>query len=303
MPKTPTTRRPYPFRITTDPAALGLVSRQIETAFGRQHVIAPARPHHAEAMLFLHGFGSNWTVWTPLLQAATQDRLLTNLDPILIDLPGFGASQNTLAHLNSQQVASMLVEVAHRLGYHRLRVAGHSMGGFLALDLAAHHSEILSVHLVSSPYLTLMWGTNHPLQALVKRPKIGLFYQLHLFLARHDAIAQGLNTFNRWRLRSGMKPLYTVGGPAFEYGAHNGRGYDAARLWSQLRMPVYAVFGQHDAIAIPADMHQFQAILPTIQATVIAGSRHSSLVQYPHEVARALFGKLGPGKIPDSQPR
>jgi pimeloyl-ACP methyl ester carboxylesterase len=130
MPKTPANRQPHPFRITTDPATLGLISRHLDTAFGRQHVVAPAQPRHTEAMLFLHGFGSNWTVWTPLLQAAGQAQLLPNIDPILVDLPGFGASQNNLAHLNSQQVADMLIELVHRLGYRRLRVAGHSMGGF-----------------------------------------------------------------------------------------------------------------------------------------------------------------------------
>jgi pimeloyl-ACP methyl ester carboxylesterase len=137
-----------------------------------------------------------------------------------------------------------------------------------------------------------MWGANYPLQALIKRPKIGLFYQLHIFLARHHALAEGLNAFNRWRLRNGSRPLYTVGGPAFAYGARNGRNYDAEHLWSSLRMPVSAVFGQRDAIATLADLRQFQTILPTVRATVIAGSRHSSLVEYPHEVARALFGQV-----------
>jgi pimeloyl-ACP methyl ester carboxylesterase len=81
-------------------------------------------------LVLVHGIGSRWQVWTPLL-----DRLAERHDVIALDLPGFGGSApdggpGSVPHLASR-VASFLAE----LGVRRPAVGGSSLGGGIALEL------------------------------------------------------------------------------------------------------------------------------------------------------------------------
>jgi pimeloyl-ACP methyl ester carboxylesterase len=81
-------------------------------------------------LVLIHGIGSRWQLWTPVL-----DRLAARHDVIALDLPGFGGTPpdggpGSVPHLASR-VASFLDE----LGVRRPAVGGSSLGGGIALEL------------------------------------------------------------------------------------------------------------------------------------------------------------------------
>src|SRR5205814_7092374 len=92
-------RGPYaPFDLELDPNVFGLVGDVVETQFGNMRVVRSATRESDSVTLFIHGMGSSWTTWTPLLTAAHElGRLAT--DVVLVDLPGFGRSENRLNRL------------------------------------------------------------------------------------------------------------------------------------------------------------------------------------------------------------
>ena len=276
---------------------LDLVSKTVATAFGQLHIRTHRTPRSSEAIILLHGFGSSWSVWLPVIEAATSLGLLTGRDILLVDLPGFGRSQNKLHHLNMTTVGAELIRVARSFGYTRLRVAGHSMGGFLALNMAATcPADLSSVHIVSGSYFTLTNMVNRPLATALHSPLIAAFYYAQLYLARHNGLARWLNAYlsRRATARHRRKPLYRLGGPEFRYGAANGKDYDAERIWGGIAIPVYGAFGARDRLVPPADMYHLQALLPAAKLTLIAGAGHSSLIDAPRQTARALFESLPP---------
>lgn len=82
-------------------------------------------------LLLIHGVGSRWQIFEPLL-----DQLAEHHDVIAVDLPGFGDSPaegklGTVAGLVEQ-----VVEFIAELGLDHPHVAGNSMGGGIALELA-----------------------------------------------------------------------------------------------------------------------------------------------------------------------
>lgn len=282
-----------PFRIDTNPEAIGLVSHAAETAFGGLHFVAPAQRQSDEAVVFLHGFGSSWSVWTPLIKAARSDGLLAGEDLVLVDLPGFNKSDNRKGHLRSAEVGRELLDVLKKQGYQSVRVVGHSMGGFLALDIAARNPEMVkSAHIVSGTYLALMRAVRQPLKSTVRDPSASFFYFVQKFFSSSPMVAKLANDYIAKSTLVKDKPLYTLGGPAFKYASQNAIGYDSHQMWSAIRMPVYAVFGARDRLVSQKDMREFQAILPQAKTTLIAETGHSSLVDRPHEVAAALFFEL-----------
>ncbi|MBB2944319.1 pimeloyl-ACP methyl ester carboxylesterase [Actinoplanes lutulentus] len=100
----------------------------------------PTLSHHRQGagppLVLIHGIGSHWQVWSPILDALSAKR-----DVIALDLPGFGADPGGPAVTSggrrgsvgwfADQVAAFLEE----LGIRTPEVAGSSLGGGIALEL------------------------------------------------------------------------------------------------------------------------------------------------------------------------
>ncbi|MET8472877.1 alpha/beta fold hydrolase [Streptomyces sp. NPDC006422] len=106
----------------------------IESAGGPRTVrLAYERRGAGEPLLLLHGIGHHWQAWEPVLSILAADR-----DVIAVDLPGFGDSPalpEGVAY-DLAGVVPILDAFCRHLGVERPHVAGNSLGGLLALDLA-----------------------------------------------------------------------------------------------------------------------------------------------------------------------
>jgi len=91
------------------------------------------REGSGQALVLLHGVGHHWQAWRPVIE-----RLTGEFDVIACDLPGFGRSAPLAAGIEPTIPAYVdafewfLLE----LGLERPHVAGNSMGGAIALELA-----------------------------------------------------------------------------------------------------------------------------------------------------------------------
>ncbi|WP_378734644.1 alpha/beta fold hydrolase [Nocardia brasiliensis] len=91
--------------------------------------------HHrvgaGEPLVLVHGIGSRWQVWEPII-----DTLAQSYDVIAVDLPGFGGSA-PLATTTVDRLTDALAEFLAAQGIERPHLAGNSMGGLITLDLGA----------------------------------------------------------------------------------------------------------------------------------------------------------------------
>lgn len=87
-----------------------------------------------EPLVLLHGIGHHWRAWSPVL-----DRLAEAHDVIAVDLPGFGASPLPVAGAPATMADAVagIASFIEDLGLERPHVAGNSLGGAIALELAA----------------------------------------------------------------------------------------------------------------------------------------------------------------------
>ena len=118
-------------------------------------------PEGAPAIVFVHGTRLTGTVWR-----AQMDDLRDTYRVVALDLPGHGRSAD-----RAFTVADAADEVAHAIevvaGGHAV-VVGLSLGGYVAMDLAARRPELVRglvvsgattepVGLLATPYLALAW--------------------------------------------------------------------------------------------------------------------------------------------------
>ena len=114
-------------------------------------------PGHTPACLFVHGLGCAGSYEYPRVAA---DPAFAGRHAILPDLAGSGYSERprdfsytTTAH------ARTILELVDHLGLHDLYLYGHSMGGSIAIEAAAHLGNRLRGLIVSECNLTAGGGT------------------------------------------------------------------------------------------------------------------------------------------------
>jgi pimeloyl-ACP methyl ester carboxylesterase len=94
--------------------------------------IAFDRQGQGPALALLHPLGADRRVWSPVVGALRDHREL-----ILIDLPGFGQSPPlTGGKPTPRALAGAVAELLRDLGIDWAHVAGNSLGGWVALELA-----------------------------------------------------------------------------------------------------------------------------------------------------------------------
>jgi pimeloyl-ACP methyl ester carboxylesterase len=118
--------------------------------------LAYARSGTGPPLVLLHGIGSSRRTWDPVVPA-----LAARFTVIAVDLPGFGDSGPLPAHVEPTPaaLAAATAGLLDELGVTNPHVAGNSLGGWVALELAAT-CPVASLTLLSPAGL---WRGNTPL--------------------------------------------------------------------------------------------------------------------------------------------
>jgi pimeloyl-ACP methyl ester carboxylesterase len=89
-------------------------------------------------LLLIHGLPFQKGMWKPQLSALSK-----KFRVIAIDLPGFGESGAPRGEASMPAYADLIAAFCNSLRLDSLVLAGHSMGGYIALEFAARHPALL----------------------------------------------------------------------------------------------------------------------------------------------------------------
>lgn len=97
-------------------------------------------------VVFLHGFLESISIWKPLYLETMPFR------SILVDLPGHGQSKETNLQGNLSFYAKQVFEVLKVEKIDRFALVGHSMGGYIAMEMAKQDKQIDQLMLLNSNF-------------------------------------------------------------------------------------------------------------------------------------------------------
>ena len=147
--------------------ALGYSIDVVGTRKTRFSVLA-AGPREGTPVYLLHGLGATKASWLTIVPALARDHRV-----YAIDLPGFGASSKPLGRYDAPWFAERVFELMDAQGHGRALVAGNSMGGRIAQEMAMRRPERLNAIACLAP--ATAFGRRPALWlAKLARPELGV---------------------------------------------------------------------------------------------------------------------------------
>lgn len=239
-----------------------------------------------ETAVLVHGFGGDRLTWM-LVQPRLAEAGLRAVAP---DLPGHGASDKDVGRGDFAAMADALLSFMDALGVASAHLAGHSMGGGVALAAAlAAPGRVRSLTLVAPAGLGSR-GDMEFVRAFVEldrpeqvRPLLAKVLTDVRFVGR--AVEDLVVAYKR---TPGVREaLATVAAALFEPDGTPRVSY-RDRL-AELRMPVRAVWGEADRIVPAATADGLPASVPVLR---IPAMGHAPQLEAPAAVAREVLAAV-----------
>jgi pimeloyl-ACP methyl ester carboxylesterase len=248
------------------------------------------RSGSGETVVLIHGVGSFWQAWKPVIEAIGGER-----DVIALDLPGFGGSPTLPIGVvpNARALAGAVADFLTELGVDKPVVGGNSLGGWVALELARQGRARAVVGVSPAGFATR-------LESAAARAQLRASWRG----AQQPAISEELLRRPRGRVLAlgGLvgRPQQT---PAAEAIAATrnlaaSAGFDATvntitkdRLASghEIAVPVTLLWGTRDMILFPWQAKRALRELPRARLVPLPGAGHVPMWDDPETIARELL--------------
>jgi pimeloyl-ACP methyl ester carboxylesterase len=229
-------------------------------------------------LLLLHGFPLDNTTWQPLLP-----HLTAHFDVILPDLAGLGHSPLPRPDTHLTDMAAALADLLRGLGLPRAFVAGHSMGGYVALAFARQSPEmLLGLGLISTQALP----DNPERQAARHQTAAEVAAKGPTVVADAMAAKLSADPAHEPLLRETIL-RQPVPGIINALKAMAGRS-DSSDLLLGLDCPVSIIHGLDDALIPPERAREMKTLLPNAYLTELPGVGHMPMLESPVATAGAL---------------
>lgn len=262
-----------------------------------------AGPVDGEPIVLLHGLMSDSSTWDPAIGPLAEHGLRV----IAPDLLGHGKSDKPRARYGLDFFATSLSELLTALGIPRATVAGHSLGGAIAVYFGRFHpAQLHRLVLVSSGGLgrevhvilraATVPGASHILRAMVNERTAPMYRapRLHRSLRLRPEAVVNLSRMGRALVSpDGRSAFFTAARSVMYPLGQRGSMLDMGFLAPDV--PTLIVWSEKDAIIPVSHAYAAHRRLPGSTLALLPGSSHE-----PHRRHAQRFSDLVAGFIRDT---
>lgn len=240
--------------------------------------------HKKKAIIFIHGFPYDHTMWQAQIEAFSEDFYC-----VAYDVKGLGSSCVGDGQFTMESFVDDLEMLLRELQLESPIVCGFSMGGYIALRAIERMEEKFSA--------LILCDTTSKADSNERK------------LERADAIrrinAQGLNLFTKsfvtkcygeWYKKEHKEALKKRIAKSTSFNSIGVKGCifamlsrtDTTEYLAKMALPTLVVCGDHDTLTSPSMMQAMAKEIKNATFTLISKSGHMSVIENPTEVNHAI---------------
>lgn len=235
-------------------------------------------------LLLLHGFPEDGSAWENIWPV-----LANHFTVIIPDIPGSGRSQAGTEILSMEYLASVMNDLMIHEEIHKAVIAGHSMGGYLAMALAAERfpwiQGVSLVHSSAAPDTEEKVLNREKAISLIERGGKEAFIQGMVpnlfskkFRENHPEVLQ----------RQKEKGMEMAGESMIAFYKAMIKRKDNRDILRQARFPVQWIIGKEDEVMLPSASLEQSRLASINFVSFYEHCGHMSMLEQPEKLAQDL---------------
>lgn len=234
-------------------------------------------------LILLHGWLESWGIWE-----ATMEYLGEYFRTYALDFWGFGESDLYEGTYQVRDFVHLVHDFMYRLGIRKAPLVGHSMGGTVALTMAAQYPEwVERVVVIGSPLVgdSLAWflklmGTSVGLWMVRYTP-----WLIKMFIR---AFGPWITPDSSWPERV-LKDFSQTSVLAFFQSIASLKEVDLRPLLTKIRQPVLGIYGEQDPIVDPGQWLVLKQCILHAQVERLFSAGHFPMLETPKTFHASLY--------------
>lgn len=212
-------------------------------------------------LVFLHGAGGVMGV-LPFME-----RLAGRFDVVVPDHPGYGRSDEPAWLENIHDVAYFYLDFLERLGLEKVVLAGASMGGWMALEVAVRDTSRLRALVLNAPAGVAAPGVE-PVDLFLLSPEESVRHLVHDPKLAEERLARPMPPE---ALDTVLKNRHTTARLAWEPRLQDPH---LPKWLHRIDVPVCIVWGAQDRVLPVGIAHELKRLMPKAELNILEGCGH-----------------------------
>ena len=241
-------------------------------------------PDNNPAVFLIHGLGTEASSWTYQFDALTA----AGYRPIAPDLPGFGRSKFSGEKWSIRYAADAILSLADRLNIWCFHLAGISMGGTVALQMAIHSPERIGSLILINTFATLRPKRWNEWAYLLRR-----YVRARLRGAGSQAEITASRIFpapHQQELREQLiRHIRQTDPVVYKQAMRELALYDARRELRTIHIPSLVISARNDTTVPLENQHDLFAGIPGCQQVFIEDAGHGVIIDQPDRVNQSMI--------------
>ncbi len=241
----------------------------VDTAFGRIG-FCEAGSGTGRPIVFLHGVGSDKSVWRPQLSHFGRSRRA-----VAFDYPSYGESE-LLADAGRDDFAGAILAAMDGLGVGRAHLCGLSLGGVIAIAMHALAAERCASLILADSF------ADHPDGEAINQRSAEASRTIGMRALAEGRVDMLLGSAATAELRGEVvETMAAIDPEAYRIGARAVWLADQRERAAAIRVPALVLVGDEDRITPPALSEDLAATIPGARLEIVAAAGHLSNAEQP----------------------